>query len=144
MTRKPRSHARILIFRTCAILKYERETRSVLCRIAPWDRFNDAIAFFHTQFPQCNSTQQRPFLMHNLKLACDDTRPTLYKWRREVMTLQNRNLWNYGIGWRIQKEQHEKYSIAKNQPVGANWWEDRSTVMLRWLHVNPSKIGQDR
>jgi len=133
MTRKPRSHARILIYRTWAILKYEPETRSVLCRIVPWGRFGDAIAFLLalTQFPQCNSTQQRPFLMHNLKLACDDTRPTLYKWRREVMTLQNLNLSNYGIGWHIQKEQDEKCSLAKNQPVGANWYGAISTVMLR-------------
>ena len=69
--------------------------------------------------------------MHNLKLACDDTRPTLYKWRREVMKLQNLNLSNYGIGWHIQKEQDEKCSLAKNQSVGANWYGAISTVMLR-------------
>ena len=51
MTREPRSHARILIYRTWAILKYERETRSVLCRIAPWGRSGDAIAFFIGSHP---------------------------------------------------------------------------------------------
>ena len=25
------------------------------------------------------------------------------------------------IGWSIQKEQDEKFSLAKNQPVGAKW-----------------------
>ena len=42
------------------------------------------------------------------------------------------NLWNYGIGWHIQKEQEEKCSLAKNQP------------MLQWLHINLSNKGLDR
>ena len=46
MTRKPRSHARIVIYRTWAILKYAQMIGLVLCRIAPWDCFGDAIAFF--------------------------------------------------------------------------------------------------
>ena len=37
---------------------------------------------------------------------------------------------NYGICWHIQKEQGEKCPLAKNQPVGANWWRDISTVVL--------------
>ena len=95
MTRKPRSHARILIYRTWAFLKQAQKIGLVLCRIALWGCFGGGDSFFLlvlTQFPQCNSTQQRPFLMHNLKLVCKDTRATLYKWRSEVMTLQNRNL----------------------------------------------------
>ena len=39
-------------------------------------------------------------------------------------------LWNYGIAWHIQKEQDEKCSLAKNQPVRANWWGDKSNVMF--------------
>ena len=71
MTRNPRSHVRILIYRTWAILKYAQMIGLVLCRIAPWDCFGDAIAFLLAlkQFPQCNSTQQRPFRMHDLKLG---------------------------------------------------------------------------
>ena len=46
MTRKPRSHARILIYRTWAILKYSQKSGLVLCRIEPWDCLGDAIAFF--------------------------------------------------------------------------------------------------
>ena len=46
MTRNPRSHARIVIYRTWAILKYAQMIGLVLCRIAPWDCFGDAIAFF--------------------------------------------------------------------------------------------------
>ena len=37
--------------------------------------------------------------------------------RREVMKSSKLSVWNYGIGWRIQKDQGEKYSLAKNQPV---------------------------
>ena len=33
------------------------------------------------------------------------------------MTSQKLILWNYGIGWHVQKEQDEKCSLAKNQPV---------------------------
>ena len=36
------------------------------------------------------------------------------------MTSQELNLWKYGIGWLIQKEQDKACSLAKNQPVGAN------------------------
>ena len=38
------------------------------------------------------------------------------------------------VGTCIQKEQDEKSSLAKNQPVGANWWWDISNVMLQRLH----------
>ena len=38
------------------------------------------------------------------------------------------------VGICVQKEQDEKSSLAKNQPVGANWWWDISNVMLQWLH----------
>ena len=38
------------------------------------------------------------------------------------------------VGTCIQKEQDEKCSPAKNQPVSANWWWDTSSVMLQWLH----------
>ena len=41
------------------------------------------------------------------------------------------NLWNYGICWQIQKEQDEKCPLLKNQPIGANWWQDISVTMLR-------------
>ena len=64
--------------------------------------------------------------------------------RREVMTSQKLKLWNYGIGWHIKKEQDEKCSIAKKKSVRANWRGDLRNVMLRWLHINSSKIGLDR
>ena len=38
------------------------------------------------------------------------------------------------VGTCFQKEQDEKCSPAKNQPVSANWWWDISSVMLQWLH----------
>ena len=41
------------------------------------------------------------------------------------------NLWNYGICWQVQKEQDEKCPLLKNQPIGANWWQDISVTMLR-------------
>ena len=44
------------------------------------------------------------------------------------MTSQKINLGNYGICWQIQKEQDEKCSLAKNQPVSANWRGDISFV----------------
>ena len=43
------------------------------------------------------------------------------------------------VGTCIQKEQDEKCSLAKNQPVSANWWWDISNVVLQWLHKNTSK-----
>ena len=51
------------------------------------------------------------------------------------------SLWNYGIGWHIQKEQDEKRSLAKTQPLSANWCGDTciSNIMLWWLLTNPSK-----
>lgn len=42
----------------------------------------------------------------------------------------NRNLWNYGTSWNIQKEQIKKFPLAKNQPLSANWCEGTSTIML--------------
>ena len=53
-------------------------------------------------------------------------------------------MWNYGIGWHIQKEQDEKSSLAKNQLVTAKRWGNTSTLMLRWLHTNPSKTALDQ
>ena len=53
-------------------------------------------------------------------------------------------LWNYGIGWHIQKEQDEKCSLAKNQLVSANWWGITRTLMLWWLHTNPCKTALDQ
>ena len=53
-------------------------------------------------------------------------------------------MWNYGIGWHIQKEQDEKSSLAKNQLVSAKRWGNTSTLMLRWLHTNPSKTALDQ
>ena len=44
--------------------------------------------------------------------------------RTKVMTSQKPTLWNYGNDWHIQQEQHEKCSLAKNQPVCAIWWGD--------------------
>ena len=41
---------------------------------------------------------------------------------REVWRHKNLNLWNYVSGSHIQKEQEEKYPLAKNQPVSTNWW----------------------
>ena len=38
------------------------------------------------------------------------------------------------VGTCFQKEQDEKCSPAKNQPVSANWCWDISSVMLQWLH----------
>ena len=43
------------------------------------------------------------------------------------------------VGICIQKKQDEKCSLAKNQPVSANWWWDISNVILQWLHKNTSK-----
>ena len=43
------------------------------------------------------------------------------------------------VGICIQKKQDEKCSLAKNQPVSANWWWDISNVMLQWLHKNMYK-----
>ena len=51
------------------------------------------------------------------------------------------NLGNYGICWHIQKEKDEKFSLAKNQPVSANWQEDISFVCSSDSIINPSKIG---
>ena len=59
------------------------------------------------------------------------------KSRRGVLTSQKLNLWNYGIGWHIRKEQDGKRSLAKNQPFSANWCADTDTctcignIMLR-------------
>ena len=50
---------------------------------------------------------------------------------REVMTSQKLNLLNYGIGRQIHKEQDEIFTLAKNQPFGANWWEDINSIMLQ-------------
>ena len=44
----------------------------------------------------------------------------------------------------FEKEQDEKSPVAKNQPVGANWWEDISTFMFWRLYTNRSIIGLDR
>ena len=38
------------------------------------------------------------------------------------------------VGTCFQKEQDEKCSPAKNQPVSANWWWDITSVMFQWLH----------
>ena len=43
---------------------------------------------------------------------------------------QNSNLLNYGIGQKEQKEQDEKSTLVKNQPVSANWWVDIMTGLL--------------
>ena len=62
---------------------------------------------------------------------------------REVMTSQK--LWNYGICWHIQKENDEKCSLAKNQPVSANCWGDISFVCSNdSIMINPSKISLER
>ena len=37
-----------------------------------------------------------------------------------------------------------KMKEAKNQLVRVFWWGDKSTLMLRYLHVNPLKIGLDQ
>lgn len=60
---------------------------------------------------------------------------------REVWRHKNLILWNYRIGWHIQKEQDGK---SPPLPVSTNWWGDLSTVMNWWLHSNPSKIELDR
>ena len=59
---------------------------------------------------------------------------TSYKW----------NFWNYGICQDILKEQCPRGLLAKNEHFGANCLWDRSPVMLRKLHTNPSKffLGQ--
>ena len=36
-----------------------------------------------------------------------------------------------GIGRQIHKEQAEIFTLAKNQPFGANWWEDINSIMLQ-------------
>ena len=41
--------------------------------------------------------------------------------KRDVMNSQKLNFRNYGFGWHIQKEEDEKRSLAKSQPVRANW-----------------------
>ena len=71
MTRNPRSHARIVIYRTWAILKYAQMIGLVLCRIAPWDCFGDAIAFFigSQTVPIVQFDTTTTFLMHDLKLS---------------------------------------------------------------------------
>ena len=41
------------------------------------------------------------------------------------------NLWTYGIGWHIQKEQDEKCHWPKNQPVGANCWFSNDVTKIQ-------------
>ena len=36
------------------------------------------------------------------------------------------------------------FTLAKNQPFGANWWEDINSIMLPRLHINPSNQGRHR
>ena len=60
-------------------------------------------------------------------------------WRHKKL-----HLWNYGIGWYIQKEQNENCSPAKNQPFSANTRGRISIVMLQWVNINLSEIGLDR
>ena len=62
-----------------------------------------------------------------------------------MVVSQKLNLSNYGNGWHFLKEQDEKCSLSKNQPVGVNWWGDISNVILQRLHIYyPSKISLDR
>ena len=52
------------------------------------------------------------------------------------------NSWNYGICWHIWKDQDKKCSLAKNQPVCANWWR----LILSGLLIfrgKKSKISRD-
>ena len=51
-----------------------------------------------------------------------------------------RNFWNYGICQDILKEQCPRGLFAKNEHFWANCPWDRSPVMLRKLHTNPSKF----
>lgn len=53
-----------------------------------------------------------------------------------MVVSQKLNLSNYGNGWHFLKEQDEKCSLSKNQPVGVNWWGDISIIMLP---MNPGK-----
>ena len=50
------------------------------------------------------------------------------------------NFWNYGICQDILKEQWPKGLLTKNEHCRANCLWDRSPVMLRKLHTNPSKF----
>ena len=47
---------------------------------------------------------------------------------------------NYGIGLHIQKEQEGRCSLAKNQPVKANWWGDISIFIWILLFSNDSLL----
>ena len=49
---------------------------------------------------------------------------------------------NNGIGWQIKKEQDGKSFLAENQPIESIG--DTYTVIIWWLHTNPSKIHLDR
>ena len=50
------------------------------------------------------------------------------------------NFWNYGICQDILKEQRPRDPLAKNEHFGVNCLWNRSPVMLRKLHTNPSKF----
>ena len=59
----------------------------------------------------------------------------------EITKTTFKKLW----GWLTYPDwTRRKHPLAKNLPLSANWWGDISTVMLWWLHINPSKTGLDR
>ena len=55
---------------------------------------------------------------------------------------RNSNIWNYGIGYHIQKNTIKKSPFIENQSVSAKWWGDISIGLLWWLHTNPCKTIQ--
>ena len=58
----------------------------------------------------------------------------------EITKTTFKKLW----GWLTYPDwTRRKHPLAKNLPLSANWWGDISTVMLWWLHINPSKTGLD-
>ena len=61
---------------------------------------------------------------------------------------QKVNLWNFGVGSYIQKEQDEKCSLAKNQSVDANERGDVTSILeqkvLRTLHFLTHKTPISR
>ena len=61
---------------------------------------------------QCCLKRLRMQPMQYVSFLCHEIN-NLLLWRREVWRHKNSNLWSYGIGWHIQKEQDERAPLPK-------------------------------